>query len=84
MSINGGIVSPIQRLAASKWSPEFLPFLREWRNLLLTVAKQSEPWIAARIRATSTAISRLVGPRQIDFSGTAKTTKAEELGGGKK
>jgi len=66
LSINCGIVSPIQRLAVSKWSTEFLSLLRTWRDGLLDVAKDSEPWIGGRVRSTSAAISRLIGPRQLD------------------
>jgi hypothetical protein len=63
MSINGGIVSPIQRMMCSKWQSESLARLRVWRENIIEVAKHSEPWVAARVRATSAAISRLIGPR---------------------
>ena len=63
MSVNGGIVSPIERVLASKWRSEMVEVLRTWHEHLITVATYSEPWVAGRIRATSAAISRLIGPR---------------------
>lgn len=63
MSINAGIVSPIQRIAASKWRAELRTPLAAWRENMVAVGKQSEPWVAARVRATSACISRLIGPR---------------------
>ncbi|MBU4273313.1 MAG: hypothetical protein KKA28_15755 [Planctomycetes bacterium] len=63
MSINGGIVSPIQRIAASKWRAEVAKLLPNWRDSIVELGRHSEPWVCARVRATSSAISRLFGPR---------------------
>ncbi len=63
MSINGGVVSPIQRLLCSKWRPKLVEPLRIWQENIVDIAKDSEPWVCARVRATSAAISRLIGPR---------------------
>lgn len=62
-SINGGIVSPIQRVLSSKWRSKLIEPLRNWRESMVEVSKYSEPWVRARTRATSAAISRLIGPR---------------------
>ncbi len=64
MSHNAGIVSPIQRVASSRWRASFLAELAEWRETMVSVKYSCEPWVAARIRATSAAISRLIGPRK--------------------
>jgi Tfp pilus assembly protein PilF len=63
MSINAGIASPIQRLVHSKKWAKGPSFLGQWRENLLNTAQQSEAWVAARIRATSATVSRLIGPR---------------------
>jgi len=64
MSINGGIVSPIQRVMMSgKWKSEFVKPLTIWRANICDVARLSEPWIGARVRTVNAAISRLIGPR---------------------
>ncbi len=68
MSINGGIVSPIERVLASKWRSDMVELLRTWREHVVTVATHSDPWVAGRIRATSAAISRLIGPRAVQPS----------------
>lgn len=64
LSHNAGIVSPIQRVASSKWSVSFLAELRRWRETLAALKYSSEPWVVARIRASSAAVSRLIGPRK--------------------
>jgi hypothetical protein len=62
MSINSGMASPIQRLAKSgKW-PEWQSAVAAWRRNLIGMGKKSDPWVTARVRATSAAISRLIGP----------------------
>ncbi len=66
MSINAGIASPIQRTASSKWRPELLRDLKSWRDSIVEAAKHCEPWVTARVRAASAAISRIVGPRSYD------------------
>jgi hypothetical protein len=63
MSVNGGVASPILRLASSNKWPGWSEALATWHENLAEVAKYSEPWIAARIRAVSATISRLIGPR---------------------
>ena len=64
MSINVGIVSPIQRIVSSHWRTDVLNSLGVWRDNLTDVGKHSEPWVASRIRATSATILRLIGPRR--------------------
>jgi hypothetical protein len=63
MSINTGIVSPIQRMASSGSWADWRVALTMWRENLLEVGRHSEPWVAARVRAVSAAVSKLVGPR---------------------
>lgn len=64
MSVNGGVTSPILRLVSSnKWT-DWSVTLAKWHENLAEVAKYSEPWIAARIRAVSAIVSRLIGPRR--------------------
>jgi hypothetical protein len=63
MSVNTGIVSPIQRAYASKWRNILRDELEAWRHSLFVVGRISEPWVAARVRATCSAVSRLLGPR---------------------
>lgn len=63
MCNNGGVASPILRVISSnKWS-EWRKSLAIWHENLAEVAKYSEPWVAARVRAVSAVISRLIGPR---------------------
>ena len=66
MSINSGIVSPLQRIAASRWRAEVLSALVVWRHNLVEIGRHSQPWVAARARGMSSAISRLIGPRAHD------------------
>lgn len=77
MSINGGIVSPIQRVASSKWRSDFLGSLGDWRGMLVEVARHSEPWLGARVRATSATISRLIGPRNQNTPTLDQTSSVE-------
>jgi hypothetical protein len=62
MSINAGIASPIVRVLTSKWRSALSSRIALWRDNLLEVAMASEPWVGARIRASSAAISRVIGP----------------------
>lgn len=64
LSLNCGIASPIQRIMATHWRGAFVELLQMWRCNLQCVAKVVEPWVAGRIRATSSALSRLIGPQQ--------------------
>lgn len=68
MSINAGIVSPIQRLLVSKWRSKSLDLLQMWRDSAVNLARYSDPWVAGRIRGTSSAVSRLIGPRVLQES----------------
>ena len=68
MSINGGIASPIQRIASSKRRSDLLTPLAVWRENIVEVARRSEPWVVARVRAISAAISRIIGPRNRNIS----------------
>jgi hypothetical protein len=47
MSINAGIVSPIQRIASSNWRSDLLTALAVWRENIVEMGKHSEPWVAA-------------------------------------
>ena len=62
MSINAGIASPIVRVLTSKWRSALSSHIALWRDNLLEVAMASEPWVGARVRAASAAISRIIGP----------------------
>jgi predicted Zn-dependent protease len=64
MSINGGVLSPISRIVASNKWQDWRPAIAAWRDDLAEVAKYSQPWTAARIRAVSATISRIIGPRK--------------------
>ena len=63
LSVNVGIVSPIQRVFASRWRAQFVETLQVWRDHMSEIGRHSEPWIAARVRGAVSAISRLIGPR---------------------
>jgi hypothetical protein len=65
MSINGGVLSPISRIVASNKWQDWRPAIAAWRDDLAEVAKYSQPWTAARIRAVSATISRIIGPRKV-------------------
>jgi hypothetical protein len=65
LSLNTGIVSPIQRVMASRQRAVCGEVITSWRDGMAEVATVSEPWIAARVRSISASISRLVGP--IDY-----------------
>jgi len=74
MSICTGLASPIQRLLRSKWQLALSKATMTWRANLLEVAKASEPWVAARVRATSSVISRILGPpSSFDVSQAVRT-----------
>jgi predicted Zn-dependent protease len=65
MSTNGGVLSPILRVVASNKLQDWRSAIGAWRDDLAEVAKYSEPWVAARIRAVSATISRILGPRTV-------------------
>lgn len=64
MSINGGVGSPIQRLTCANRFPDCHSVLGNWRGNLVEMARHSEPWIAARVRAISSVVSQIIGPRK--------------------
>ena len=74
MSINSGIVSPIRRISSSKWRSELLAPLASWRENIARIAEFSEPWVAARVRALSASISRIIGPRSRDVPARASSS----------
>lgn len=63
MSISGGVVSPLQRALATKWRSTLMEVARISRENAVHITQFAEPWVSGRIRATSVAISRLIGPR---------------------
>jgi hypothetical protein len=73
MSINVGIAGPLQRIITSKWRTESLKRLKIWRENIVFAARFSEPWVAARVRATSAVISRLIGPREASAGNDANS-----------
>jgi hypothetical protein len=77
LSVNVGIVSPLQRLVTSKWQGAAIECLQRWRDNMTDIARVSEPWIAARVRATAAAISRLIGPRRTQ-EGDAASDDADQ------
>jgi hypothetical protein len=81
MSINAGIASPIQRIESSKWRLEVHKILEMWRETIKSLSHLSEPWVRARVRATSAVISRLIGPQKYPPVGAgpyvAATTSTE-------
>lgn len=64
MALNYGLASPIQRFSSSNKLPDWHEAIRTWRENLVDIARISEPWVAARIRAVSASVSRLIGPRR--------------------
>ena len=64
MSINAGIVSPIQRLMVSKWRAEIGPWMENWSDYVFHFVPWSEPCVGALIRGPSATISRALGPRK--------------------
>ena len=64
MSFSGGIVSPIQRALNSKWRSALVEVAKTSREKAVHVKIFAEPWVSGRIRSTSAAISRLIGPRE--------------------
>jgi len=81
MSVNGGVASPITRLVCSNKWPDWRTCIATWRENLVEVAKHSEPWIAARIRAVSAMVSRIIGPRTATGRETGKNEAGSESNG---
>lgn len=79
MSLNAGIVSPIQRMSDSKWKSDVLEWISVWRRVLVRMTGNYEPWVAARVRATSATISRIIGPFDNSTQMPEATSPVESL-----
>ena len=62
LSCSASLMSPIQRAYHSKWKSNFVRLAKNWRENVLELSRSCEPWVRARIRTASVAISRLIGP----------------------
>ncbi len=63
MSVGSDLVSPVRRIAASKYRASLFELMSSWRSNIVAIGKCSEPWVASRVRAIGATVSRLIGPR---------------------
>lgn len=56
-SMHSHSVSAVERLLRGRYRSRFMEYGRLWKNILAQSSKTSPPWVSARIRALSAAIS---------------------------
>ncbi|MEM8669348.1 MAG: hypothetical protein AAGG48_17625 [Planctomycetota bacterium] len=90
MSVNGGIVSPIERVISSKWKPQFVEMLNIWRINAKAISCDLDSWVMGRLRATNVTITRLIGPafepkglRDVKQLASTESNQVESLEAGK-